>query len=162
MQERIQNIMEKISFSKKQLFQEHITSCIYILKEPDANPRYEIVMFQLEQFFKGFPTFINERGKDKKYEAGVEALSVICNELDINIDESECFVLFHIRNLGKFKIRESKLYEDLLREWPNYKHYKIEEEQFVYSLKNLMKNKLINYRKRNLQLCPNVRISYRI
>lgn len=162
MEERIQNIMAKISFSKRQLFEEFLNACLYIVNEPDSNPKYETVMFRLDLFFKGFSAFINERGKDKKYEAGVEALYLICEELDINVDEKECFVLFHMRNLGKFKIRESKLYEELLREWQNYKHYKIDDDQFVHSLKNMMRKNLISYRKRNLQLNQTVRTVYRL
>ena len=163
MEETIDAILEKIEFEKKDLFKILIQKCIHESSDSTISSyaTHPNVIFKTEVFFKGFPTFINEFGKDKKYVAGVHALMVILEELGIEIEKEECFILFHIRNAGKFKIKETKLLEELKSEWARHKEYKLENQDFSYALKNLMRIKLIDYRKGNLQLKPNILIRYR-
>ncbi|MCF8060626.1 MAG: hypothetical protein K9K67_15090 [Bacteriovoracaceae bacterium] len=158
------NILEKIKFDKLDKFEILLKSTITHVwsteKEPD--PRFHSVSFKLAEFFDGFTGFLNFYGKENKYQAGVEALSIICNELQIDIDEGECFLIFHIRNLGKFRKRESELLLELKNLWTQYPNYKMEDREFSKALKNLMRNKFINYRKGNLHLNPSVLLRYRV
>ncbi|MCO4795167.1 MAG: hypothetical protein KC493_15730 [Bacteriovoracaceae bacterium] len=163
MEETINAIVEKIRFEKKQKFSELITKAIYICKDTEKGPRaaHDNVVFKIDTLFAGFPDFINEFGKDKKYEAGVEALSVICEELGVDIDKEECFILFHLRDLGKFRLKESKLHAELKILWRQYKNYELNDQDFSRSLKSLMRMKFINYRKGNLQINKTVLIRYK-
>jgi hypothetical protein len=152
--EVIDNITEKVGFSKKQEFSELLVKCIVVIPDfgdfPDED--YETVSFSMENLFKGFSSFINDYGKDKKYETGIEALTLISEALDIEISKEEAFIYFHIRDHGKFKINEKKLHAELKSIWGQYKHYKLEDGEFSGALKSLMVNKFINYRKGSLQV----------
>ena len=163
MQDVIDSIGEEISFKKKDLFLELLSKCIRVDKSStkESSSVYDNVLFDVNKLFKGFSPFINEHGKDKKYESGVEALSVICDKLGVEIEKSECFILFHIRDLGKFRMKESKLHDELKSLWGQYKHYKLEDRDFSYALKSLMRNRFINYRRGSLHLNPTVLIRYR-
>jgi hypothetical protein len=163
MQETIERIVETIKFEKKDLFEKHLKKCIHISKDTHKSTyaKEENVIFHLETFFKGFSPFNNELGKDFKLEAGVEALYVILNELCVEVEKEECFILFHLRELGKFRLSEKKLRSELQELWKKYKHYNLDDSDFAYALKSLMRNDLITYRSRNLHLCSSVLIRYR-
>ena len=166
MQEIIDNIIEKISFTKKDSFSMLLNQCIhtYTRKEEEEREQrrnYRSVIFKMDYFFKNFSPFINELGKDKKYEAGIEALSIISEELGIEIDKSECFILFHLRNQGKFKIKESKLLMELKKIWGQYKHYALDDQEFSAALRNLRNERAIDYRKGNLQISPTIILRYK-
>lgn len=164
MQEVIEAIVKRTSFEKKDLFAAHLAKCFQQIKEYDDeyNEKFDKVLFKLDILFKGFSPFINEFGKSKKYLAGVSALDVICDELGVEMDPSECFILFHLRDLGKFKIREAKLHLELKSLWGQYKEYRLDDGEFSYALKSMMRKKFINYRKGNLSVNPSVLLSYRI
>ena len=163
MQEVIDDIVEKSFTQKKELFSKLLSKCIYKSKSFATVDefRFESVIFSVDKLFKGFSPFINELGKDTKYESGVAALSTILEELDIEVDKNECFMLFHMRDLGKFRINEAKLHHELKTLWKKYPHYYLEDIEFSYSLKNLMRKKLINYRRVSVYLNPSVLIHYR-
>jgi hypothetical protein len=164
MEETFLNIEEKIEFSKKDAFMDLVRRCIHESNEQHGKTVYSEhanVVFKVSDFFKSFPTFINEFGKDKKYRAGVHALSVIGEELGLDLDDSEYLILFHLRELGKFRKKESDLLKELKQVWPYYKDLKIEDEDFTHSLKNLMRAKFINYRKGNLTINSNIIIRYK-
>jgi len=157
------NILEKSKFDKVDKFEKLLRSSITEVwdseKEPD--PRFQSVSFKLSTFFEGFSAFQNFYGKEKKYLAGSEALMLICEELQIDVDEKECFILYHIRDLGKFRKRESELLSELNSLWAQFPDYRLEGRFFSMALKNLMRSKLIQYRKGNLHLNPSVLLRYR-
>lgn len=158
-----ENILEKSKFDKVDKFEKLLKSSITEVwdqeKEPD--PRFQCISFKLAVFFEGFTAFQNFYGKEKKYIAGVEGLQLIFDELQVEVDESECFILYHIRDLGKFRKRESELLKELTNLWHQFPEYKLEGIQFSKALKNLMRNKLIQYRKGNLHLLPSIMLRYR-
>lgn len=163
MEETIANILEKIEFQKKTSFGKLLEKSLGIA-HADTKSTYAVhenVVFRVNELFKGFSSYINEFGKDKKYEAGVHALMTICEELAVDIEKEECFILFHLRDLGKFRKKESELLNELTKVWHNYPDYKMEKNDLTYALKNLMRMKFISYRKGNLHLNPNIIIRYR-
>ncbi|MDB9787029.1 hypothetical protein OAB57_02900, partial [Bacteriovoracaceae bacterium] len=102
--------------------------------------------------------FVNDLGKDRKYEMGVNLLEVILSELELKNDRTECFILFHLRDLGKFRIKEAKLHQELMSLWGQYKDYKLNNADFSHSLKNLMRTKVVIYRRGSISLNPIVRV----
>ena len=100
-------------------------------------------------------------GREKRYDAGTHALMTILNQLGVDIEKEDCFILFHVRELGKFRIREEKLFKELTELWARYKDYKLEPNDFSYALKDLMRKKLIGYRRGNVTLNESVLIRYR-
>jgi hypothetical protein len=166
MQDVIDNIIEKISFTQKEAFRSFLNECVtpYINKEEEDREqqrKFQSVNLKLDYFFKNFTPFINEHKDHRKYEAGVEALTLIFEQLHIELDPSDCFILFHLRNLGKFKIKESKLLNELKSAWGEYKKYALSDQDFSAALRSLRKEKAIEYRKGNLTTSPNIIIRYR-
>ena len=163
LEEVYSNILEKSKFDKPDKYEKLLRSCITEVwdteKEPD--PRFQSISFKTAVFFEGFTSFQNFYGKERKYVAGVEALTLIFEELQVDVDDSESFILYHIRDLGKFRKRESELLKELTNLWHQFPEYKLESIDFSKALKNLMRNKLIQYRKGNLHLNPSIMLRYR-
>lgn len=163
MPEDIDNIVANIEFEKKEEFKLLLEKSIHVSKDSSNEELLENpnLIFKMDTFFKGFPLFINEFGKDKKYVAGTHALMTIFEQLGIEIDKEDCFILFHVRALGKFRMREEKLLAELNELWPRYKEYKLEALDFSYAIKDLMRKKLIGYRRGNVTMNESVLIRYR-
>lgn len=162
-QETIDNIYNSVGFDKKESFRVFLQKCINVSLDPHKSTYavHDNMTFRIDEFFKGFTTFINAYGKDKKYKAGVDALSNICKELGIELEDSELFIFFHLRNLGKFRMKESTLKDELKPLWKQYPEYQMDDSDFSYALKNLMRNKFINYRRGNMYLNSSLIIRYR-
>ena len=163
MPEDIENIVANITFEKKEEFKLLLERSIHVSKDSSNDELLENpnLIFKLDAFFKGFPLFINEMGREKRYDAGTHALMTILNQLGVDIEKEDCFILFHVRELGKFRIREEKLFKELTELWARYKDYKLEPNDFSYALKDLMRKKLIGYRRGNVTLNESVLIRYR-
>ena len=163
MNETYENICEKIAFNRKDEFHKLLTKSIHVSNDSGKSTYavHDNVIFKMNVFFKGFSPFHNEIAKGKSYEAGVHALSVIFEELAVEVEKEECFILFHIRNLGKFRLREDKLLKELKDKWHEYKAYTIPDQEFTRALKNMMRTGLIDYRKGNLHLKPSLLIRYK-
>ena len=163
MNETIENIMNRISFRRKDDFRKHLLKCIHTSTNTKmvSHEEHENVIFKLLVFLQEFTPFLYEHGKEKKYLSGVEALLITIEELGYEIEKEDVFVLFHLREHGRFKVKESKLKEELELLWKSYPEFKLEGNELSYTLKDLMRKKLINYRKGNLEINPNVLIRYR-
>ncbi len=166
MQEVIDAIVKNANFNNKENLRSFLNNCIYQYyneneADKESQREYKSVVFKLSYFYKNFSPFVNAYGKDKKYDAGVEALFCIAQELKIEIDKSECFILFHLRNLGKFKIKESKLLMELKGLWGQYKEYALDDQSFSAALRTLRDERLISYRKGSLSVSPTIIIRYK-
>lgn len=163
MPEDIDNIVANINFVKKDEFKLLLEKSIHVSNDSSNDELLENpnIIFKMDTFFKGFPLFINEHGKDKKYEAGCHALMTIFEALGVEIEKQDCFILFHVREIGKFRIREEKLYKELDEIWSRYKDYRLEPIDFSYALKDLMRKNLIGYRRGNITMNQSVLIRYR-
>lgn len=164
MNETIANIVERTSITKKDLFEALISKCIKLsdASGKESYSEFPNVIFDMDRLFKGFSPFNNELGKNKKYLAGVETLMIVFDELGIEIEKEECFILFHIREIGKFRIKEAKLLEELQELWAHgYHDFKLEGGDFSYALKSLMRKKVMAYRRGSINFVPSVLIRYR-
>ena len=116
----------------------------------------------MDELFKGFRDFQNFYGRDKKYRAAVHALSIIFEELGIEIEPEECFILYHPKDLGKFR-KKTDLKKELKDLWSQhpYKEYTLDDGDFSACLKSMMRSNLIDYRKGNLHSRRSVIIRYK-
>lgn len=155
-------IIEKVDFTAIDKFEVLIKSSItraMIIGED--NPNISSVSFKFAQLLEGLGTFANSKGKEKAPAIGAETLMTITNALQFELDESEAFLLYHLRTLGKFRKRESELLDELKKLWKQFPDYEMEEREFSRALKNLMREKFIQYRKGNIHLNPSFVIRYR-
>jgi hypothetical protein len=163
MQETIENIVEKVSFDKKEKFATFLNRCI-MASTDTAKSTYAIhenVLFKTDVFFEGLAKFLNEVTKDKKLPLGVETLAIVFDELGFDLDKEDAFLLYHLRDLGKFKIKDTKLKQELKGLWGQYKEYALDDQDFSHALKALMRIGIIEYRRGNLSLKQQIIISYK-
>lgn len=167
--ESILNIVDAVDFKKRDDLISFLQNCICKFDRKEEEDRestrpFESVVFKLDYFYKHFSKFHNEFGKDKVYVAAVTILIAIADEIKIELDKYDLFILYHLRNQGKFRLREDKLLEELKKLWalPQYKEYAINNNQdFAASIRALRDTKAINYRRGNMTLNPSIIIRYR-
>jgi hypothetical protein len=166
MNEIIQNIMGKVSFETNEYFSSFLTDCIKVSDDSSKSTYaiYENILFKMDAFQEGMSKYTNKVGgisKEKKFFLTIECLDVTLNELGLEIEKEDAFIIHHLRNLGKFKIREAKLRDQLNGLWGQYKEYALNDQDFSHTIKSLMRMGIIDYRKGNLSLKKNFIIRYR-
>jgi len=156
-------ILERLDIEKKEKITRLLNNCIKIgiNAEKIEHATSDEVVFKMEQFFKGLPAALNEITKERKYAVTFHTIEVVLEELGLEIDQDECFILYHIRNLGKFRMKEDKLLAELKIEWKTHKEYAVDDVDFSRCLKRLMRAKIIDYRKRNLSLKQTLVLCYK-
>lgn len=163
MQEIIETIAEKLSFDKKdkviQLLSRCISECTESGKRTTA--MYDNVVIKVGPLLDAISKFLNDVPKINKFNFGVESIDIIFNELGLEIDKEDAFLIYHLRDLGKFKIRESKLKEELNILWKEHKEYVLDDQEFSRTLKVLMRMGILDYRKGNLTLKNEILIRYK-
>ena len=170
MLEEIQNnIINNVNFVAQDKFKKLIEKTItvaFISGEDD--PNLVSISFKFRELLEGLIFFANSKGKQYSYQLGTEALLTITNALLFELEPSEAFLLFHLRNLGKFRKKETELYEELQKLWNNSKQsstessiYEMTKQEFSKTLKKLMREKFIQYRKGNIHLNPSFVVRYR-
>lgn len=148
MQEIIQNITDRVSFDKKDKFSKFLYRCIKISKDYTGSS----VLFKINVFFEGLAKMTNSLPKAKKLVVGVETLTIVFEELGFELEPEEAFILYHLRDLGKFKIKDSKLKEQLAQPWKEHKEYALNDHDFSLTIKALTKMGLIEHKKGTLNL----------
>lgn len=163
MKEIVESILDKVEYPQRDKLESYLLKCMHISKDTPQSTyaTQENVLFKTSVFLKGFKPFENSLGKGHSYSAASKLLQVTLGELAVEIEPEEAFILYHLRDLGKFRLREDKLFAELEPLWIHYHQFKIEKEDFTYVLKQLMRAKLIEYRRGNLWLCPSLLIRYR-
>lgn len=156
-------ILERLNIEKKEKITRLLNNCLKIGINADKREHAtsDEVIFKMENFFKGLPAALNEVPKDKKEAVTFHTIEVVLDELGLEVEKEECFILYHIRNLGKFRMKEDKLLAELKIEWKTHKEYAVDDNDFSYCLKRLMRAKIIDYRKRNLSLKQTLTLCYK-
>ncbi len=157
MREIIQGILEKVELDNKEPFSKFLFKCIKQSKEHTAVTQ----IFRITVFFDGIDKFANTLPKDKRFIFGVTTLEAILAQLGFKIEPEEAFVLYYLRELGKFKIKDSKLFEQLKTPWGQYKAYVLTEQDFSLTIRALRRMALIEYRRGSLNLKQNITITYK-
>lgn len=163
MQETIQLIAEKIDLDKKENLVKFLVKSIKVSEDSGkrTTATYDNVLFKLGVFLEGLGKCLNNIPAAKRLTIGVDALVITLEELGFEIDKEDAFIIYHLRDLGKFKIRDAKLKEDLKGAWGEHKDYALTDQEFSRTLKVLMRMGLIDYRKGNLTLKKEMIIRYK-
>ncbi|OUR99566.1 hypothetical protein A9Q84_00670 [Halobacteriovorax marinus] len=163
MKELIQTILDRIEIEKKEKLTRLLNKCIKIGIDADKleHATADQVIFKMETFFRGLPGALNEIPKGERQALTFKIMEIIFEELGLEVDKDECFILYHIRDLGKFRVKETKLFDELTIEWKTHKDYVLDSQDYSYALKNLMRSKLIDYRKRNIALKQTLTFCYK-
>ncbi|MCR9203251.1 MAG: hypothetical protein NXH75_01655 [Halobacteriovoraceae bacterium] len=157
-----QDIYDNVDFMAMDKFQNLIQSTVTrAVIANDDNPDVTSVSFKFQQFLEGLGQFVNSKGKENALQVGTDTILAVTNALQFDLDDSEAFLLYHIRALGKFRKKESELLSELKKQWNKYPDYAMEDREFSRALKGLMREKFIQYRKGNIHLNPSFVIRYR-
>lgn len=164
MEEIVERISDNLTFKHQDKFKDLLFKNLKVADDAEKSTYaiHDNLKFNFHDFFIGFKHFENELGKDKKYTCAIDVLKEITDELGFEFEDSHLFVLYHLKDLGKFKIRESKLYSDLETVWSKgYHSYKLEVNDLTYVLKDLMRAKFIEYRKANISMNKTILVRFR-
>ncbi len=157
------NILESVDYTAMDKFETLIRKTITkaVLNEQDPKPNITNVSFKLQNLLEGLETFANSKGKANTIVSGTETFLSITDALQYELDGSEAFLMYHLRRQGRFRKRESDLLDELTKLWKDYPDYEMTKQEFSRSLKELMRNKFIEYRRGNLYLTESFIIRYK-
>ncbi|MGB0453422.1 MAG: hypothetical protein ACPGJV_06880 [Bacteriovoracaceae bacterium] len=163
MEETIARILENSTFTNTELLNQLLRKCIHISNDSTVSTYaiHDNLVFKIDTFFKNLGSLANQYGKNRNYQAVSELLENILTELGLETDKKECFLFYHLRDLGKFRKREEDMHQELKVLWKSYPEFEMDDLDFSYSLKNLMRSRLIGYRRGKITLNPSVIIRYR-
>lgn len=164
MNETIESILKRADFANKEdKLRALLNSCLSVSKDSEKSTYaiHDNVLFKINDFFIGLKKILNSEKKDKAFLLGVDILGIVLDELGYEMDKEDVFIFYHLRDLGKFRLKESKLKDELKVLWRQHKEYQLEDQDFSRSLKYLMRNNLIDYRRGNLWLKLSTVISYK-
>lgn len=165
MLEEIYNtILEKVDVTAKDKFESLLRKSITIafLPEHDPKPGIETVSFKFGQLLEGLDRFSKTSDKEKELVHGTENLFAVLVGLQFEVDESECFLLYQLRKIGRFRKREKDLSAELKALWKTFPQYELSDGEFSRALKSLMREKLILYRKGIIQINKSFVIRFQI
>ncbi|MGK0367349.1 MAG: hypothetical protein ACI9QD_000483 [Thermoproteota archaeon] len=163
MQETIQVITEKVPLARKEKVSSLLKRCIRESKDTSKSTYaiHENILFKIDTFFIELSKVLNDIPKAQRIPLGVETLRIVLEELGVDIIKEEAFILYHLRDLGKFKIRDTKLKQELKIAYNQYKEFTVEESDMPHTIKDLMRMGVIEYRKGLLAISKNLVIRYK-
>ncbi len=163
LEELFSNILEKVDFTAMDKFEALLRKTITraVLLDHDPKPDITNVSLKLSVLLEGLIPFASSKGKESTLSLGTETFLTITNVLQFELDESEAFLMFHLRRLGKFRKRETDLFNELTPLWKQHPEYEMSKQEFSRALKELMRAKFIQYRRGNILLTPSFIIRYR-
>lgn len=110
------------------------------------------VHFKIAPFMKDLPACFNGIKRSELYKTAAEVLYLIFSEFSVEIEKEECFVWFHFREIGKFRMKEEQVMNDLKAEWGLHKEFTLDKANFEYAVRQLKNHGLINLRRGSITL----------
>lgn len=146
-------VEDKLCFHEKHL-QRLLNTTVSVVSDSVEEKGQEMadVQFQITKFFKELPKSINGIKRSELYAKGADLLCLIFNTLDVETTKEECFVLFHLRELGKFRTKEDIVFKELKSEWEIHKEYVLDEPDFLEAVRELKNHGLIGHRRGTITL----------
>jgi hypothetical protein len=110
------------------------------------------IQFHIARFLKDLPKSINGIKRSELYGKGADLLCLCLNTLNVEITKEECFVFFHLRELGKFRTKEDIVFKELKSEWGLHRDYALEEDDFYEAVRELKNHGLIGHKRGTITL----------
>lgn len=156
-------IIESVDFTAMDKFEVLVkTSLTPAFIVGEDNPNLVSLSFKFGQLLDGLGFFANSKGKELAPKIGTETLYAITTALQFDLEEEDAFLLYALRGLGKFRKKEADLFNELKGLWLNFPEFEMSSQDFSRSLKYLMREKFIQYRKGSIHLNPSFVIRYRV
>ncbi len=117
-----------------------------------------VLEFRVPKFLKGLKALLNEVPANKIPEVVVHILQTCFKHLGIELTDQECFVLYQLRDLGKFRLKDAKLLQDLEKQFGQFPQYKVDKTELKHVLYELKAIKLIDVRRGSITLTEQITI----
>lgn len=151
------NILEKLELKKEKALSWHLDDCMNhrtaLALAPGEESTFE---FKYQKFLKGLSASLNGIPKGEINQTAVRVICTVLEEFEINVDEAEAFILYTIRDLGKFRTKDKKLLTELKGHWGNLKDYELSESEFDVTLRELKNVGLIDFRRGAITIPENI------
>jgi len=163
MQETIEAILERVELNKKDNLAKWLGRAISVSDDSTTRTTqtHQNILFKTDVFFEGLNQALNETVKEERLLTGVGLVEIVLDELGFEIEKEDAFIVYHLRDLGKFKITDKKLKEQLKGLWGQHKDYALDDQEFARTLKHLMRTGLLDFRKGNMTMKKSVIIRYK-
>lgn len=152
-----QHILDKVAINNttglSQLLSQTMTTMRMLNNMPLPEP---VVELKIHRFLKGLKPILSEVNNKQVGKQAVEIIQASFEAFGIELSPAECFVIFQLRDLGKFRIKDSKLYSDLEKEWGTHPELRIDKSQFKYTLYELKNIKVIDVRRGSVTLSEQI------
>lgn len=155
-------ILDKVDVTAKDKFESLLRKTITFAFLPDHDPKpgINVISFKFAQLLEGMERFSQYSDKEKSMIHATKNLLAVLEGLQFEVDESECFLLYQLRKIGKFRKREKELRDELKDLAKTFPQYEQSDGEFSRSLKHLMREKIILYRKGVIQLNASFVVRY--
>ena len=146
-------ILAEVEISKESALSQLLSQSITILRMLDniplPSPATEL---KTQKFLKGLALIVNDKNKNEKIDSIIKIIQVSLSEFDIELSEEESIVYYSLRDQGRFKVKDEKLFSQFRDEFGFYKNLEIEKREFQDILKELKNVGLIDYRRGTVTL----------
>lgn len=118
-----------------------------------------VSVFKMPAFLKGVNSLLTEVPKKMMPHKAVEILFTCFEIFGYDVSKQECFLLYNLRDLGKFRIKDQKLFTELEAQWGEFQEYRVEKSDFKVMLRELKNIKFIEMRRGAITLVEQVVLS---
>ena len=118
-----------------------------------------VLELKLQIFLKGIELVLSEVSKKEKMELILKIMVVTFSKIGFEISDKEAFVLYEIRDLGKFRLKDSKLFSDLEKSWNASPDYRVDKSEFKVIINELKNIKFIDTRRGSITLGESIIIN---
>lgn len=115
--------------------------------------------FRYQKFLKGLDPLLNNVKSNQTTQVAVDLLHSIFELIGVEIDKDECFLLYEMRDLGKFRLKEDQFYIDLEKKWRG-SDFVLSKVDYKEALKGLKNGDLINFRRGSITLNESLIMRY--
>lgn len=113
-----------------------------------------VTEFKVQHFLRGLKPLVSEYKTKEAMDIIVSLIGIVLKQWGYEISKAECFVIYQLKDLGKFRIKDDKLFTQLQAEWSNFKEYTMDSEEYKQSLKDLKNIKFIDLRRGAITFNP--------
>lgn len=163
MQDVLEAILNKFDIDHHEKLSTVLTKSISVSNDT-AKSTYatsDNLLFQIDTFFEQLKRMTNQMPKKTRFPLELNILQATLEELGIEIEKEETFIFYHMKDLGKFRIKDTKLKEQLKSPWSENKEYSLDDNEYPRALKNLMRLDLIEFRRGNMTIKKSIVLRYR-
>jgi hypothetical protein len=150
------NILEKVELKSEKALSWLLDDCMNRRTVLNTMPGMENTFeFKYQKFLKGIDVALNGVPKSEVSQTAVKVLCAVFEEFEIDVTEPEAFIIYTIRDLGKFRTKDKKLLPELKGYWGTLKEYTLDDSEFAVTLRELKNVGLIDFRRGAITLPEN-------